>query len=676
MTVSFEVAVKAGFALALAILVLISGLSYESTRRLIETEDAVFRSQEVTNQLDDLLIEVLEEESAARGYLVAGQDFYLEPYFGAVKNLERTVGQLRASTNESPRQQRTLDELNAPLREKLAYHRQLIELRRFQKADAGLQLFFTGRGHVLMDQIRDAVDRMNEEETRVLREKSLLARKRARWSVALVVIGSLLSCGILLSVYYHLNREIARRRGSERNVLRLNRLYAALSRVGQAIIHIRDRNDLFQTACRIAVSDDLFRMAWIGVVDPVTGVVQPAASAGFEDGYLAHIRITTRQEPDGQGPTGVALRERRLLVCPDIAGDPRVLPWREAALARGYRSSAAFPILLGDSVAGVFTVYAAEPGFFDQQIVELLSEIVSDVSVALEGMEAESRRLQAEASLHAREQQILQLNESLERRVEERTAELARVAAELEIRKQEAERANRMKTEFLARMSHELRTPLNAILGYSDLLNEEPEGPLPPRYKRFARNIQEGARHLLQIVNDVLDLSRIEAGRIDLQREMFNCSAAVDEVLSVINPLANIKKIRIANKIPDGVWIDADRIRFKQIFYNLLSNAVKFTPEKGRVWIELSRIGGEKWFSVRDTGRGIPLSEKEAIFDEFHQVAAQPGSIQEGAGLGLAITRRLAELHGGSIRVESVEGEGSRFLFSLGPPVETAAAKA
>ncbi|MBZ5582344.1 MAG: CHASE3 domain-containing protein [Acidobacteriia bacterium] len=676
MSLSFEGAVRAGFALALAILVLISGLSYESTRRLIETEDAVYRSQEVTHQLDDLLIEVLEEESAARGYLIGGQDFYLEPYFSAIKKLERTVGELRAWANESPRQQRALDELNAPLREKLAYHRQLIELRRAQRGDAGLQLFFTGRGHVLMDEIRDAVGRMDEEETRVLREKTLLARKRAHWSVLLVVVGSLLSFGILLSVHYHLSREIARRRTSERNVLKLNRLYAALSRVGQAIVHIRDRDELFLAVCRIAVADDLFRMAWIGVVDPATGAVRPAASAGFEDGYLGRIRITTRNEPEGQGPTGLALRERRRLVCADIAADPRVLPWRDEALARGYRSSAAFPILRGDSVAGVFTVYAAEPGFFDQQIVDLLGKVVADVSFALEGMERESRRLQAEADLHAREQQILQLNESLERRVEERTAELARVAEELELRKQEAERANRMKTEFLARMSHELRTPLNAILGYSDLLNEEPEGPLPPRYKRFARNIQEGARHLLQIVNDVLDLSRIEAGRIDLQREVFDCSAALEEVLSVITPLANIKRMRIDNELPAGAWIDADRIRFKQIFYNLLSNAVKFTPEGGRVWIELIRHDGEDWFSVHDTGRGIPRAEKEAIFDEFHQVAAPPGSIKEGAGLGLAITRRLAELHGGSIRVESVEGKGSCFLFSLGPRIEAAGAGA
>jgi signal transduction histidine kinase len=258
------------------------------------------------------------------------------------------------------------------------------------------------------------------------------------------------------------------------------------------------------------------------------------------------------------------------------------------------------------------------------------------------------------------------LNESLERRVAERTTDLARVANQLEIRNREVERANRMKTEFLARTSHELRTPLNAIVGYSDLLSEEASGPLPPTYKRFVANIQEGAQHLLRMVNDVLDLSKIEAGRIDLNREEFHPAAALDEVLSVITPLARIKNIAVENQLPPRANINADRTRFKQILYNLLSNAVKFTPENGRVWIAECGSRNTVCFCVGDTGIGIPSDELEAIFDEFHQVGAPPGAVKEGTGLGLAITKRLVDLHGGTIRVESAPGQGSRFFFSLG----------
>jgi signal transduction histidine kinase len=310
-------------------------------------------------------------------------------------------------------------------------------------------------------------------------------------------------------------------------------------------------------------------------------------------------------------------------------------------------------------VVGVFTVYAAEPGVFRDEVVDVLSEVASEISFALESMDQEARRRQAEENLRS-------LNEDLERRVAERTTELARVASELEIRNREVERANRMKTEFLARTSHELRTPLNAIVGYSDLLSEEASGPLPPTYKRFVANIQEGAQHLLRMVNDVLDLSKIEAGRIDLNREEFHPAAALEEVLSVITPLAKIKNIAIENQLPPGANINADRTRFKQILYNLLNNAVKFTPENGCVWIAGCSRENTACFCVGDTGIGIPSDELEAIFDEFHQVGAPPGAVKEGTGLGLAITKRLVNLHGGTIRVESTPGLGSRFFFSLG----------
>jgi signal transduction histidine kinase len=232
-----------------------------------------------------------------------------------------------------------------------------------------------------------------------------------------------------------------------------------------------------------------------------------------------------------------------------------------------------------------------------------------------------------------------------------------------------------MKSEFLTRSSHELRTPLNAIVGYSDLLSEQSSGPLPPPYPRFVANIQEGARHLLDMVNDLLDISRIEAGRIELKLGRFPVSAALEEVLSVITPLAEIKRISVENRIAPGAAVVADRVRFKQILYNLISNAVKFTPEGGRVWIETGTDGEMFTVCVVDTGIGIAPGEREAIFEEFHQAASPKGAAEAGTGLGLAIARRLARLHGGDILVQSELEKGSRFLVSLPVSEESIAPK-
>jgi signal transduction histidine kinase/CHASE3 domain sensor protein len=651
-------AVQGGFAFALVVPLLIGILSFQINKSLVENQDTIMRGQEALTGLDELLVEVLEAESAARGFVIAGEKYFQDPYY-LTTQVNATVARLRTLLSDNPKQRQQLDSLSALIAEKLAFHRGMIELRRSSGEQAAVQLFLTGRGHVLRDEIQDRVDAMGDEETRVLSDRTTAARRASDRSVLTLVVGSVLSFGILLLVYLNLDREVARRRQSEQKLLKLNRLYAVLTRTSESIVRIRERDALFRAVCRIAVEDGLFRMAWVGTFNSPTGVIEPAAFAGFEDGYLGQIHIATTDTSEGQGPTGRALRERRHFVCADIATDPRLLPWREEALARGYRSSAAVPLQFGNSVVGVFTLYADQPGYFDDEVVAMLNEAASEISFALESMDQEARRHQAEEDLRT-------LNENLERRVAERTSELANVANQLEIRNREVERANRMKTEFLARMSHELRTPLNAIVGYSDLLGEEPAGPLPPTYKRFIANIQEGARHLLHMVNDVLDLSKIEAGRIDLNREPFHPAGALEEVLSVITPLAKMKNIAIENQLPPCANITADRTRFKQVLYNLLSNAVKFTPENGRVWIAECSRENTACFCVGDTGIGIPGAELEAIFDEFHQVDAPPGVVKEGTGLGLAITKRLVDLHGGTIRVESAPGQGSRFFFSLG----------
>jgi PAS domain S-box-containing protein len=250
--------------------------------------------------------------------------------------------------------------------------------------------------------------------------------------------------------------------------------------------------------------------------------------------------------------------------------------------------------------------------------------------------------------------------------------------------KEAAETANRAKSQFLANMSHELRTPLNAIIGFSEILSDRTFGDLNPRQTKYASHILTSGRHLLQLINDILDLSKVEAGRLDLSRSSFEVAKALQNVHSIVKTLAHKKGIILDVQIESDLPpFYADEAKFKQIMYNLLSNAIKFTPEHGRVTVSACRqnatevpvprmsqapdADGFLVISVTDTGIGIHPRDQERIFVEFEQVDSSYGRQQQGTGLGLALTKRLVEMHGGHIWVESegIEGRGSRFTFYL-----------
>jgi PAS domain S-box-containing protein len=252
------------------------------------------------------------------------------------------------------------------------------------------------------------------------------------------------------------------------------------------------------------------------------------------------------------------------------------------------------------------------------------------------------------------------------------TAELATANRELELRSREAEHATRMKSKFLANMSHELRTPLNAIIGFSDLLAEGTAGALNTKQQRFVNHIKQGSNHLLQLINDILDLSKIEAGQLEIRCEHFPIADAIPEVLSNIRPLAMAKNIEIVQQIQTDRTVFADRVRFKQILYNLLSNAAKFTPKDGKIEVACADEGDMLSISVTDTGIGIRPEDQSLIFEEFRQVVSPGKKAEEGTGLGLAITKRLVERQGGQIFVESSPGKGSRFTFTLPAGAQTA----
>jgi signal transduction histidine kinase/DNA-binding response OmpR family regulator len=348
----------------------------------------------------------------------------------------------------------------------------------------------------------------------------------------------------------------------------------------------------------------------------------------------------------GEGLSGRAVMTAMPVMISDYPQEYPDSPFLEAIKKVGVRSVVAVPLRARGAVIGVLTVTSRAASKFRIEDQQLLSALADQAAIAIEN-----------AKLY---EQVRQYAEELGAKVEIRTRELQETNRRLE-------EASRHKSEFLANMSHELRTPLNSIIGFSEILLDESVGELTLDERReFLGNILSSGRHLLGLINDILDLSKVEAGRMELQPEAFAIAEMINGVLNTIKPLAVRKQIGIEVAIdPALASIVADPAKAKQILYNLLSNAVKFTPERGHVGVRASQDEEGVRFAVWDTGIGIKAEDQRRIFEEFQQVETTTARQYEGTGLGLALAKKFVELHGGRIWVESELGKGSTFTFRL-----------
>src|SRR5690349_17572333 len=322
---------------------------------------------------------------------------------------------------------------------------------------------------------------------------------------------------------------------------------------------------------------------------------------------------------------GKAAKRGHSMGLPDLRDAP--LDSHLSVLAEGgWRSLVAVPMLREGRIVGALVVRRHTPGHIPQEICDLLETFASQSALAL-------------------------INAQLYRQLEQQSAAL--------------EVASRHKSEFLASMSHELRTPLNAIIGFSEVLLERMFGELNERQDDYLRDIWSSGKHLLELLNDILDLSKIEAGQMVLNRSEFAARESLDYCLSLVRERALKQRILLSLEVDPGVGVlDADRLRFRQVVLNLLSNAVKFTPDGGRVNVRASIRDQDLVVEVADTGPGVAAEDRLRIFDSFQQGARLPGQA-EGTGLGLTLSKRILELHGGRIWVESEAGKGSTFGFAL-----------
>jgi signal transduction histidine kinase len=349
------------------------------------------------------------------------------------------------------------------------------------------------------------------------------------------------------------------------------------------------------------------------------------ATYNFDAEFVEAIRAAPLRK--GEGLMGRAAEMREPIQIPDITQPGAYQSSvRDTLIRFGYLALLAVPLLREDQIIGSLSFNRKEAGEFPPEVIDVLRTFATQSALAIQ-------------------------NARLFREIADKSAQL--------------EAASRHKSEFLANMSHELRTPLNAIIGFSEVLVDRMFGELNEKQDEYLKDIYASGQHLLSLINDILDLSKIEAGRMELELADFDLPSAIDNALILVRERASRRGITLGHSVDERLGpIRGDERKVKQVLLNLLSNALKFTPEGGRIDLS-ARVRDEvAVVSVTDTGVGIAPEDQEAVFEEFRQVGSADKKV-EGTGLGLALSRKFIELHGGRIWVTSAVGVGSTFTFTL-----------
>ncbi len=432
--------------------------------------------------------------------------------------------------------------------------------------------------------------------------------------------------------------DITERIETNRRLALMTRLYSLLSRANQAIAHIRDIDALFTEICRIAVHDGTFVMAWASRLEGER--LLPFAHWGRDEGYLDQMNIVVTDPVRGSGPSSVAVREQRPVICNDIATDPMMAHWREAALARGYRSSAVFPLAQGREIFGAFTLYAESPQVFSAEVLSLLQGLSWDLSFALDAFLESEMRLVAETGLK-------RLNEQLEWRVAERTREL--------------EAANRELESFSYSVSHDLRAPLRSIDGFSQIVLKRYGGQLDEKGRGYLDRVRRASQRMGGLIDDLLQLARISRG--ELRRQDVDLSSIAGTVIEEFRH--NDPGREVLCRIQEGLCAYGDSGLLRVVLDNLIGNAWKFTRHSSDPQIEIGEIeqAGEVVYFVRDNGAGVDGAYSNKLFQAFQRLHRE--SEFEGMGIGLATVQRVIRRHKGLIWAKGEPGRGASFYFTL-----------
>ncbi|MFL5307716.1 MAG: response regulator [Polyangia bacterium] len=668
---------QAGFTAAIVAVFLIGIFSYRSSQQRAEASRQVARTIDVTDHLDALLSTFQDAETGQRGYLLTGDERYLEPYHAAMAALQAEFPRLRVLVSDNPHELERLEVLERLAANKNAEMRQTIDLRRAGRVDQALEIVRTDRGKQAMDEIRKTIGGMRTEERQLLDLRGRDLESATTVVTSVIWGGSALLLVLIGAAASMSSRDFMAQRTQ------------AWIRTGES--ELAGRMQALEHTETLGQQIAAFLGDYLQVAVGAVYAAGPGGTLRRVGGYAL---------PDDGGDTPVGGLTRQAFV-DNRAIETQELPADFFPVSSGAgRAPARYAIVVPTTAYGRANG-ALELGFLSPvqpHDRELLARIAGPVGLALRSTKdradlrdaLEQTQRQSE-ELQTQQEELRVQNEELEQqsralqdsqvRLENQQIELEQINAHLEEQthaleqqrdhltraQSELQRASTYKSEFLANMSHELRTPLNSTLILAKLLADNREGNLNAEQIKFAETIYSAGNDLLTLINDILDLSKIEAGRLEVRPEEVSLVRLRDELVDVFGPLARDKGIQLTATVePDAAaMIFTDPTRLQQVLKNLLSNACKFT-ERGGVALRIHNPGGERIaFDVKDTGIGIAPDQHDVIFEAFRQADGTTNRKYGGTGLGLSISRDLARLLGGDLTVESAPGRGSTFTLTL-----------
>ena len=684
----------AGFVVAALATMVIAFVNYRASEVRGDAVAAIERASQGMRQLSLVHSALKDMETGQRGYLLTGNLSYLQPYQLAHGVYERQLTALKESTDSQPAQRRLVTQIEDLARQKIRELEETVELRKAGNTEAAMELVRTDAGKNTMDRVRDLASDLAGLQTQDLNER------RRNWEDA-TALSAYYSWGGSLVLLALICMSAALTAREYRRKARQNWVETGLSGLAQ---HLQGDRRVEETA----------ELALTYLATYLNAKVGAAYAADVQDGFtllggyaLPRERLAEKIV-DGEGLVGQCARSRELL-------HVRGVPAAHLMVSSGTGASAPAELLVAPAIENGQVHAVIELGFyravdpFEHQLLKQASELLAvairsgqdrsrlealleetqrqseelqaqqeELRVSNEELEQQSRILQeSQAQMEVQQTELEQTNAHLEQQTQQleyQREQLLRAQSTMTDKAHELELASQYKSEFLANMSHELRTPLNSTLILAKLLADNKAGNLSADQVKYAQTIYAAGNDLLALINDILDLSKIEAGQATVDVQPVNIGRALQALVDPLRPLAQEKGLQltatVAPDVPAGM--ETDPLRLGQVLKNLLSNALKFT-EKGTVALHVSRNPDETLsFAVKDTGIGIPTHQQALIFEAFRQADGSTHRKYGGTGLGLSISRDLARLLGGTISVQSTPGEGSVFTLVLPLRLEAA----